>query len=478
MSDEQSSTHPHIETIQSDPAPVEAPPPEAPEQYRPAPRRRRQVTLVPWVYALALVVLGWAVMFLWWHPTGTQPQPAEAQRVAALDQQVQALGAQVKQLAARPAGQPQEIEALRTQLAALAARPSAAAPDLSGLERRVSTLEQRKPEEAPAPPDLAPIQQKIAVLEQQVASLVQASQAASQAPAQSGTDQAAQTQQAQERLAAQTQQIQERLQQVQDRLTGLGQQVQERMASASQQVQDRFTATSQQIAALSGRIDGFAALRDDIGRIDQKLDQLAREQQGTAEKVQSLAAAQKNAEDGLASRISGNEAAIQELRGAVRQLDAGLARAATAAQVQAALAALAAGRPVGTIQGAPPAVTRYATEPPPTLAELRRSFDAVAAQAQAASRPTDQGNGFLDRVWNRAQGLVTVRQGDHVILGDPASGVIAQAREDLDAGDLTGAVEAVSKLTGPPAQAMAGWLQSARSLLAARTALIGMAGQG
>ncbi len=96
----------------------------------------------------------------------------------------------------------------------------------------------------------------------------------------------------------------------------------------------------------------------------------------------------------------------------------------------------------------------------------------------AASQPSDQGGHFLDRVWTRAQGLLTVRQGDRVIVGDPAAGVIARARDDLDAGDLAGAVEAVSKLTGPAAQAMTNWVQSARSLLAARTALIGMAGQG
>ncbi len=498
MSDEHSPIPPEPTTIDAEPAPAEVPPSEAPEPPRATPRRRRQLTLVPWIYALALVVLGGAVMFLWWHPTGVQSQPAEAERVAALNQQVETLGAEVKQLAARPAGQPQEISALQAQLAALAARQPAT-PDLSGLERRIDALEQRKPEQAAPAPDLAPVQQKVAALEQQVAALTQAGQA----PAQSGADQTAlaaqsqqvqeqlkaqsqqtqeqlgaQSRQTQERLTAQNQQVQERLQQVQDRLTTLSTQAQDQLTALNKQIQDRSAAMSQQIAALSGRIDGFAALRDDIGQLDQKLDQLGREQQGETEKIQSLTTAQKNAESGLTSRIGNNETVIQELRDAVRKLDAGLNRATTAAQAQAALAALAAGRPVGTISGAPSAVTRYATEPPPTLAELRRSFDAVAAQAQAASRPAGQGDGFLDRVWTRAQGLVTVRQGDHVIVGDPAAGVIAQAREDLDVGDLAGAVEAVSKMTGPAAPAMAGWLQSARSLLAARTALIGMAGQG
>ena len=553
MSDEKPPIPPETETIDAEPVPAETPP-DAPEQQRAMPRRRRQPTLVPWVYALALVVLAGAVAFLWWHPVGTQSQPAEAERVAALEQQVQALNTEVKQLAARPAGQPQEISDLRTQLAALAARPSAA-PDLAPLQQKVASLEQQvgdlrqasqqqaqsgtdqAGQAAPAA-DLAPLQQKVASLEQQVAGLTQASQQAaqsgsnqagqaapaadlaplqqkvvsleqqvgelrqaSQQQAQSGTDQAG--------LAAQNKQTQERLQQVQDRLAALSQQVQqeqEHAAATNQQVQDHFGAVNQQIAALSGRIDGFAAWRDDMNRLDQKLDQLGRDQQqkldqlrsdqqGEAQKVQALADAQKSAEAGVksqieavtnriesnikevTSRVDSNQAAIQDLRGSVQQLDAGLNRATVAAQAQAALAALAAGRPVGAISGAPPAVARYAKEPPPTLPELRRSFEAVAAQAQAVSHPSDQNNGFLDRVWNRAQGLVTVRQGDQVIVGDPAAGILAHAREDLDAGDLAGAVDTVSKLTGPAAQAMAGWLQSARSVLAARTALIGMTGQ-
>ena len=78
---------------------------------------------------------------------------------------------------------------------------------------------------------------------------------------------------------------------------------------------------------------------------------------------------------------------------------------------------------------------------------------------------------LLARIWARAQDLVTVRQGDRVLLGDPAAGVLGRARTALDAGDLAGAVAAVATLTGPAAQAMAGWLADARSLLDARAAL-------
>ncbi len=82
---------------------------------------------------------------------------------------------------------------------------------------------------------------------------------------------------------------------------------------------------------------------------------------------------------------------------------------------------------------------------------------------------------MLDRLWTRAQMLVMLREGDRVIVGDPAAGVIARAREALLAGDLRGAVDALNKLNGPAAQAMASWKSRAQSLLDARAALATLA---
>jgi len=82
------------------------------------------------------------------------------------------------------------------------------------------------------------------------------------------------------------------------------------------------------------------------------------------------------------------------------------------------------------------------------------------------------------RLWVQAQGLVTVRQGDRVLIGDPAAGVLAHARADLEAGDLAAAVADVAKLEGAAAQAMSAWLEQARSLLQARAALAAWAASG
>jgi hypothetical protein len=80
-------------------------------------------------------------------------------------------------------------------------------------------------------------------------------------------------------------------------------------------------------------------------------------------------------------------------------------------------------------------------------------------------------------VWERAQDLVTVHRGDDVVVGNPASVTLGQAREALDAGDLKGAISVVETLRGPPRQAMSDWLAQAKALADARLALANLAGQ-
>jgi hypothetical protein len=131
--------------------------------------------------------------------------------------------------------------------------------------------------------------------------------------------------------------------------------------------------------------------------------------------------------------------------------------------------------PLGVIEGAPPALARFAEAKPPTEAALRLAFPGDAKAALDASQPDTAGKPFGERLWQRAQQLVTIRDGNRVIVGDPAAGVLAHAQQQIDAGDLSGAVGSVSILTGPAAQAMASWLDQAKALLAARAALDTMA---
>ena len=74
-------------------------------------------------------------------------------------------------------------------------------------------------------------------------------------------------------------------------------------------------------------------------------------------------------------------------------------------------------------------------------------------------------------MWLQIQSLVTVRDGDRVLSGAPATVVLGHARERLNAGDLGGAVADVERLDAAAAHAMADWHDRARALLAARAAL-------
>ena len=162
----------------------------------------------------------------------------------------------------------------------------------------------------------------------------------------------------------------------------------------------------------------------------------------------------------------------QRLAQAEQAISAGAARAA---RLQAVSAALDAGRPLGEIPGAPPALARFSTASPPTEASLRLSFPAASGAATQASDPSTAGLTLPWRMWQQVQTLFTIREGDKVLVGAPATSVLAQAQARLDAGDLAGAVATLDQLDATAAKAIAGWREQAQSLLDARAALAGLA---
>ena len=189
-------------------------------------------------------------------------------------------------------------------------------------------------------------------------------------------------------------------------------------------------------------------------------------------RLDTLASAEQNASAGMAGRVEGLE---KRLAQSDQQAQALAGVAARARQVQAATVLLDAGKPLGEIPGAPSALARFAKVAPPTDASLRLSFPEAAHVAATASQPVTAGESVTQRMWQRAQGLVTVRQGDKVLVGAPAATTLAHAQGLLDAGDLAGSVAALGALDGPAAAAMAGWRDQAKSLLDARAALAAMA---
>ncbi len=188
-------------------------------------------------------------------------------------------------------------------------------------------------------------------------------------------------------------------------------------------------------------------------------------------RVDALEAAQRKTAADQAQRLDSDETRLATIERNANQAQGLADRANRTARIQAAQMALDAGQKLGELPGAPAALARFATTAPPTEAALRQAFPAAARKAVEVARPATDGKPLLDRVWAEAQDLVTIRQGDRVLVGDPTAGVLARARTALDAGDLSGAVADIASLNGPAAQAMAAWLADARALLDARAAL-------
>lgn len=188
-------------------------------------------------------------------------------------------------------------------------------------------------------------------------------------------------------------------------------------------------------------------------------------------------AAPSDAEQAMAQRLSADEARLATLEKTAALPAQTAERTSRIGRLQAAFLALSLGRPLGPIDGAPPALARYANAAPPTEASLRRDFATAAQAALAVQHTPAASQPFLDRLWARAQELITIQQDGRLVVGDPDAVVLARARGLLADGDLAGAVAALDALRGPAAQAMADWCAQAKGLLAARAALADLAAQ-
>lgn len=306
----------------------------------------------------------------------------------------------------------QQLQTLNERVTQLAQRPALQPVNLAPLEQRMAALEQR-----PAPaPDLTPIEQQLTALRSQIAAKTSGAPVPDLAP-----------------------------------------------------LKGRVDALEQQMQPLKPQLDALSRqLATQQAELRPRLTQLAADQQALAARVDDLDAAVKSEQASVSARLQ-----TMQQQASVAVTAAG--KAARLARLQLARAALDSGTPLGTIEGAPPALARFAEAKPPTEAALRLAFPAAANAALDAAEPDTAGKPLGERLWQRAQQLVTIREGDRVLVGDPAAGVLAHARQQLDAGDLSGAVASLSTLTGPAAQAMASWLDQARVLLAARAALDTMA---
>ncbi len=179
----------------------------------------------------------------------------------------------------------------------------------------------------------------------------------------------------------------------------------------------------------------------------------------------------------LQTQSATDHAAIATLAASSTDLTKLTAKITLLNQLQIARMALDSGQPLGNIPNAPPALAQFATAAPPTEAALVLSFPAAARQANLVSVERVQGKSFWARVLARMEGMITITNGANVVVGAPASAITTQAQALLNAGDLAGAVATLDGLSPTTQAGLGDWLPRARGLLAARAALITMAGQ-
>ena len=331
--------------------------------------------------------------------------------------ELQDLREQIAGLSQKP-GPSVDAAGLEARLAALEQRPAAVVPppvDLAPLDARLSALEQRPVATAPPPVDLAPLETRLGAVEEKPP--------VDLAPTE-------------KRLEALEQKPPVDLTPLDKRLAALEQKPPVDLAPLEQRltaVENRPPPPPFDPSPLRSRL---SALGEQIGVLSQKL------------------------------------ATTQE-----RSVQVG-DRAERTQKLEAAALALSSGRPLGSLDAAPPVLQRFATVAPPTEASLRLSFEASAKAAETASDAAADRADMVDRAWQRVQTLVTVRRGDQVLVGAPAAVVLAQSRQHLVAGDLAGAVKALDGLDDAAAKAMADWRAEAQALLEARAALAGLVSGG
>ena len=213
----------------------------------------------------------------------------------------------------------------------------------------------------------------------------------------------------------------------------------------------------------AGREGADEATRTALKELSQGLSALS-------EKVVALdkerAAAADRALSGLTARLAAVETRLNSVRsgsGAAGIVVALSQLRAVAASGRPYAAALAAARELAGGHAAAAAVLSAlapAAAGAPTLPVLRRDFDALSPALIAAATRT-QGEGWLDRAWNKLKSTVVVRRTGRSVAGDSPSALVAQAETELADGDLGSAIALVRRMPTPAQQVAAGWLARA-----------------
>ncbi len=273
-------------------------------------------------------------------------------------------------------------------------------------------------------------------------------------------------------LEAQVRTLQPRLSQLEQRPTADLKPLEARLAALENKPAPALVAPPDASATVSAAVEPLKQQIDALGKTDQAGQAaLGSKVDAAVAKLDAATGQTQDTARQLAARVDALEKKLAQSELQAKQQ---AAQSAAALRGQQALTALASGKPLGEIPGASPAIARFATAAPPTEADLRQSFPAAAAHAADVSKPAGQTPSLGARMLEHAESLITVREGDKVVVGNSAALTLGGARAKLDAGDLAGAVAVLDGLDPAAAQAMAEWRAQAQALLDARAALNAM----
>jgi hypothetical protein len=239
---------------------------------------------------------------------------------------------------------------------------------------------------------------------------------------------------------------------------------------------DRLTERQDALAARLQAADAEALRRtEDLAR--SLLSRLEAAEKLEGERIAAAGTALEGRLAGAESALGARMQALEAAQSRIAGLEARTNRVQAIAALRARLdAGQALGPTLAPFPNPPAALARFASASPPTEAALRLAFEDAARAARAASEPARDGQSILESASARLAGLITIRRGETVIWGDEAAAALESARRALEAGDLPGALGRLSPLPPAARAALGAWEAEAQALLAARAAIITLAG--
>lgn len=253
---------------------------------------------------------------------------------------------------------------------------------------------------------------------------------------------------------------------------------------------DRIAALEEQSRAPADTPDRLQALADRVAAVEQQAKAPPPEPAVRPEAIDDLQArvetlagsldseVRNSAEDvaRLETRLSDMQARLDELGRQLQATRSGQEKAgafllaanqlaaatATSGNFDSELQAVRAAAPKGDeVARALDVLAQHAADGVPSLAVLRNRFGPQASAAVDAS-VVGSGEGVVGQALTRIASLVTVRRTDTADEGG-LDALLLRAETALAAGDLPGAIQAVRKLDGAPAQAVSQWLAAAEA---------------